>query len=151
MSPNKFGPNLCLTLKVGEFSPVSNLRVGNLQMSKDFFENSEIFPITPPKTDVKDRHHNQIVEALQGKTETQFIILSVLARNSSQDGQFYITCPVGIGLGCISKWLGWISTVAPLRDSTSPPPPLTYFLHIKHSVPKRKIPTYSRIFFGRRP
>ena len=26
-------------------------------------------------------------------------------------GQFYITCPVGIGLGCISKWLGWIPTV----------------------------------------
>lgn len=50
---------------------------------------------------------------------------------------FYITCPVGIGLGCISKWLGWIPTVAPLRDCTSPPPPLTYFLHIKHSVPKR--------------
>ena len=117
-----------------------------MQMPKDFFENSEIFPITPPKTDVKDRHHNQIVEALQGKTKTQFIILSVLARNSSQDGQFYITCPVGIGLGCISKWLGWISTVAPLRDSTSPPPPLTYFLHIKHLVPKRKIPTYSRFF-----
>ena len=22
-----------------------------------------------------------------------------------------ITCPVGIGLGCISKWLGWIPTV----------------------------------------
>ena len=117
-----------------------------MQMPKDFFENSEIFPITPPKTDVKDRHHNQIVEALQGKTKTQFIILSVLARNSSQDGQFYITCPVGIGLGCISKWLGWIPTVAPLHDCTYPPPPLTYFLHIKHLVPKRKIPTYSRVF-----
>ena len=52
--------------------------------------------------------------------------------------QFYITCPVGIWLGCISKWLGWIPTVAQLRDSTSPPPPLTYFLHIKLSVPKRK-------------
>ena len=52
--------------------------------------------------------------------------------------QFYITCPVGIWLGCISKWLGWIPTVAQLRDSTYPPPPLTYFLHIKLSVPKRK-------------
>ena len=29
-----------------------------------------------------------------------------------------ITCPVGIGLGCISKWLGWIPTVTPLRAST---------------------------------
>ena len=66
--------------------------------------------------------------------------------SKTTSGQFYITCPVGIGLGCISKWLGWISTVAPLRDSTSPPPPLTYFLHIKHLVPKRKIATYSRFF-----
>ena len=49
-------------------------------------------------------------------------------------GQFYITCPVGIGLGCISKWLGWIPTVAPLRASTSPPPPLAYVQHIKLSV-----------------
>ena len=53
--------------------------------------------------------------------------------------QFYITCPVGIGLGCISKWLGWIPTVAPLRASTSPPPPLAYFQHITLSVPKSKI------------
>ena len=53
--------------------------------------------------------------------------------------QFYISCPVGIGLGCISKWLGWIPTVAPLCASTSPPPPLPYFQHIKLSVPKRKI------------
>ena len=28
---------------------------------------------------------------------------------------------------------------APLRASTSPPPPLAYFQHIKLSVPKRKI------------
>ena len=38
--------------------------------------------------------------------------------------QFYITlCPVGIGVGCISKWLK----------------SLHYFQHIKLSVPKRKI------------
>ena len=30
------------------------------------------------------------------------------ARPQVKLGQFYITCPVGIGLGCISKWLGWI-------------------------------------------
>ena len=28
--------------------------------------------------------------------------------NTGNHRQFYITCPVGIGLGCISKWLGWI-------------------------------------------
>ena len=28
--------------------------------------------------------------------------------SKTTSGQFYITCPVGIGLGCISKWLGWI-------------------------------------------
>ena len=59
--------------------------------------------------------------------------------NTGNHRQFYITCPVGIGLGCISKWLGWIPTVAPLRASTSPLPPLPYFQHIKLSVPKRKI------------
>ena len=60
--------------------------------------------------------------------------------------QFYTTCLniifVGIRLGWTFKTLnllGWIPTVAPLRSSTSPPPPLAYFKHIKLSVPKRKI------------
>ena len=30
--------------------------------------------------------------------------------------QFYSTCPVGIGLGWSSKWLGWIPTAIPNPD-----------------------------------
>ena len=59
--------------------------------------------------------------------------------NTGNHRQFYITWPVGIGVGSISKGWGWIPTVAPLRASTSPPPPLPYFQHIELSVPKRKI------------
>ena len=44
-----------------------------------------------------------------------------------KDWQFYITCPVGIGLGCISKWLGWIPTVAPLRASNLPTTTISLF------------------------
>ena len=33
--------------------------------------------------------------------------------------QLYITCPVGIGLGCISKWLGWIPTALLLYKQVS--------------------------------
>ena len=61
-------------------------------------------------------------------------------------GQFYTTCLniifVGIRLGWTFKTLnllGWIPTVAPLRSSTSPPPPLAYFKHINLSVPKIKM------------
>ena len=76
-------------------------------------------------------------------TSHHFLSFSVLSFRSLYSSksirQFYITCPVGIGLGCISKWLGWIPTVAPLRASTSPPPPLAYFQHITLSVPKSKI------------
>ena len=38
--------------------------------------------------------------------------------SKTTSGQFYITCPVGIGLGCISKWLGWILTIAPQSGAT---------------------------------
>ena len=40
---NKFGPNLFLTLKVGEFSPVFTHRTCNLEMLKDFLEKVQNF------------------------------------------------------------------------------------------------------------
>ena len=61
--------------------------------------------------------------------------------------QFYITCPVGIGLGCISKWLGWIPTVAPLRVSTFPTATINIFsTHQTFGTKKKKIPHTPRFF-----
>ena len=62
-------------------------------------------------------------------------------------GQFYITCPVGIGLGCISKWLGWIPPVAPLRVSTFPTATINIFsTHQTFGTKKKKIPHTPRFF-----